>query len=272
MVVAYLIIIIYFNWDIFNEMHLYLSIAGIIIKVQYNYNKTYRFVNKYTIDSKEYISPSLYINLSREKILKSISDNRAFFGDSYIKSQNHSYVPYYTEMNFEANALYIEIAESMPDFSTFLMHGAVVAKDGEAYMFAAPSGVGKTTRAKLWIDKFSDSIIVNGDKPFIKISNGEVLACGTPWCGKEGWNTNIMVPLKAIFFIERSDHDVLLEELSFGKAFPLLIQQTYHPYNNKSLERTLLLLKEMDGKVKFYRFKSTPTIEAIDILHKIVKN
>ena len=55
------------------------------------------------------------------------------------------------------------------------MHGAVVAIDNKAYMFTANSGVGKTTRAKLWLNEYPDSIIVNGDKPLIKITENIII-------------------------------------------------------------------------------------------------
>ena len=37
-------------------------------------------------------------------------------------------------------------------------------------MLVGKSGVGKSTRASIWMDEFKDSFIVNGDKPLIKIS------------------------------------------------------------------------------------------------------
>lgn len=64
------------------------------------------------------------------------------------------------------------------------MHGTVVDHNGQAYMFTAPSGTGKTTHAKLWLDNLPDAFIVNGDKPFIIAGDEQPKACGTPWAGK----------------------------------------------------------------------------------------
>lgn len=166
-----------------------------------------------------------------------------------------------------------QLANDVIFFDTFLMHGSVVAKDGFAYMFTAASGVGKTTRTKLFLDLYPDSIVVNGDKPLIKVTSSEILACGTPWCGKEGWNTNTMVPLRAIFLLERAEEgeESSCEEVSLGKAFPFLLQQTYRPEDPDLMRKTLSLLKSLEGKVKIYKFRSTPTEESVRLAYETAR-
>ena len=163
-----------------------------------------------------------------------------------------------------------KLADAIHHFQAFLMHGSVVALDGQAYMFTAPSGVGKTTRTRLWMQEYPCSVIVNGDKPIIKITDEEVLACGTPWAGKEGWNTNIMVPLRAIFLLERAEEDSI-EEITLGQAFPALLQQIYRPADASAMRMTIKFLQALEGKVKFYRFHSTPTREAVRLAYEAVK-
>ena len=175
---------------------------------------------------------------------------------------------YYGEI--ESTIVQRKIAEAMLAFDTFLMHGSVVALDNQAYMFTAPSGVGKTTRIRLWLHLYPDSIVVNGDKPLIKITDTQVIACGTPWCGKEGWNTNTMIPLKAIFLLERADEgeESSIKEVSLGKAFPFLLQQIYRPDDLCMMRKTLQLLKSLEGKVKIYNFRSTPTAESVQLAYE----
>ncbi len=68
------------------------------------------------------------------------------------------------------------------------------------------SGTGKTTHVKLWCDHFGDRArIVNGDKPILRFSGNELIAYGTPWCGKEGYNINTSTPIQGMCFIERSE-------------------------------------------------------------------
>lgn len=174
-----------------------------------------------------------------------------------------------------AESLFVlrKISEKMLSFNIFLMHGAVVAFDNNAYMFTAPSGVGKTTRIKLWCDLFPESIVVNGDKPLIKIDKTQAIACGTPWCGKEGWNTNTMVSLRAIFLLERVEdgEEDSIEEVPFKKAFPRLLSQVYCPKDPELMKKTIFLLKSLDGKVKFYSFHSSPTRRSVQLAYEIAK-
>ena len=46
---------------------------------------------------------------------------------------------------------------------------------------------------------------MNDDKPFVRISEDGAKIYGTPYCGKEGLNTNISVPLRAVCILERSE-------------------------------------------------------------------
>lgn len=155
--------------------------------------------------------------------------------------------------NLENLAIHRKISEAMLDWDTFLMHGAVVAVDQSAYMFTAVSGTGKSTHIQKWLENAPGAYVVNGDKPLIKITDSEAIACGTPWCGKEKWGTNAMVPLKAIVLMERGENNEI-KEISFGEAFSFLLQQTYRPSDPEKMKKTLTLLSKLNSRVRFYRF------------------
>ena len=160
-----------------------------------------------------------------------------------------------------------KIVEAMIREGFLLMHGAVVAKDGEAYLFTAPSGTGKTTRIRFWMELYPDSIIINGDKPVIYLKGSRLLACGTPWAGKEGWNSNIQVPIRAIYLLERAEQDSV-EEISIAEALMTLIRQTYIEQTpEENLER-IQMLKLMEGKVRFFRYRSTMTAESVRLAYE----
>lgn len=89
------------------------------------------------------------------------------------------------------------------------MHAAVLEYDGRAYAFTTSSGTGKSTHLLLWHRTLGNAVqAVNGDKPLLYASDAEVMACGTPWSGKEGWQRNVCVPLGGLCFISRGEKDV----------------------------------------------------------------
>ena len=159
----------------------------------------------------------------------------------------------WSEAYLETLAVYRKISEAVLDFDTFLMHGSVVAYKDAAYMFTAASGTGKTTHIRKWLDNLKDAYVVNGDKPLIRINAQGAIACGTPWCGKEKLGRNCMVPLKTIVFMERRENNEI-EEIAFEMALPFLLRQTYMPRNADLVKKTLGLLAQLKGKVRFYKF------------------
>ena len=163
----------------------------------------------------------------------------------------------------ETLTVYRKIASAMPVYDTFLMHGSVISTAGQGYMICAPSGVGKTTRTKLWVDGIPDSFIVNGDKPLVRVTAEGVTAFGTPWCGKEGWNANCSVPLRAVYLLERGENEI--SEISFADAFPALLRQTFMPRDPEERRQVLRLLTNLSGKVRIFRFRSRPDMAAVQM-------
>ena len=160
------------------------------------------------------------------------------------------------EGGIKSSNLLKKVSDCLIDYDIFLMHCAAIALGNNAYAFMAPSGTGKTTHVQKWLDNLSDSYIINGDKPFIKIpgDNSQPLVCGSPWAGKEKQYTNSMVGLKSIVYLERAENNCI-HEISFSEAIPLLLQQIYHPDNEEKMRKTIKLLKALNGKVAFYRFE-----------------
>lgn len=153
----------------------------------------------------------------------------------------------------ESIVLLRKIADRMLDFDTILMHGAVVAVDGEAYLFTAPSGTGKTTHISLWLDNLPDAYVVNGDKPLLIVEDTP-LACGTPWCGKERMGTNAIVPLKAIVMMKRAEENAM-RPLSFTEAFPHLLEQSHRPEDAEKMRKTVRLLSSLGKRVALWQFE-----------------
>jgi len=168
---------------------------------------------------------------------------------------------YFENGTLEATATYRKIADLLLDYNTAVFHGAVVAVGKQAYLFAANSGTGKTTHTDLWLKQFENAYIVNGDKPLLKITESGVTVYGSPWAGKEGYQTNIAVPLSAICLLER-DTCNHIKEISFQDAISFLLQQIYRPADKSQLQKVFSFLSQLDGKVKIYKLGCNTQPEA----------
>ena len=153
----------------------------------------------------------------------------------------------------ETLAVYRKLAQLLVQDDILLMHGAVVAVDGQAYLFTAKSGTGKTTHTRLWMRQFGDrAVMVNGDKPLLHITSEGVTVYGTPWDGKEHLSTNTSCPLKALCILTRSETKHI-ERISKKEALPMLCQQSYRPCSPIGAQKTLALVDRLGSSVPLYR-------------------
>lgn len=167
----------------------------------------------------------------------------------------------------ETLAIYRRIAEKLLPYDTLLFHGSVVSVDGQAYLFTAVSGTGKSTHTRLWRQRFGDRcIMVNDDKPLLCITEDRVLACGTPWDGKHRLSNNIMVPLKGLVILERGERNEIAP-ISASEALPMLLQQSHRPSSPAELSHYLCLLDQITKKTGLYRLKCNMDPEAAQVAY-----
>ena len=101
----------------------------------------------------------------------------------------------YPDSYLETLAVYRKIADKMLSYETMLFHGSAIAVDGQAYLFTAKSGTGKSTHTRLWREVFGDrAVMVNDDKPLLKVTDSGVTVFGTPWNGKHRLGKNNSAP------------------------------------------------------------------------------
>lgn len=167
--------------------------------------------------------------------------------------RNEGLPPYtFSEGYLETLAVYRKLAERLLSDDILLFHGSAVAVDGQCYIFTAKSGTGKSTHVRLWRKVLGErAVMVNDDKPLIRIKDGVAMVYGTPWDGKHRLSTNMAVPLKAIAVLQRGERNCIAP-LGVKEAFPLLLQQTYRPEDRLQLLKAMQLLGKMAENVNLY--------------------
>ena len=152
----------------------------------------------------------------------------------------------------ETVCAYRKAANALLDRDVFVMHGSVVAVDAEGYAFLAPSGVGKTTQTRLWQQQFGARLhVINGDKPLIRMEPESFRAYGTPWRGKENLGSNASVPLKAIFFLNRSDTPSAVPA-GHEQVVERLFRQLLLPKEPERMIRLLTMADKLVSTLPFY--------------------
>lgn len=229
-------------------------IAGICVEVTSMYDQVYRLCAPYLANQEQ---PEISVQIDSEDLHKEALLN----GENWPITEGRA-------AYLETMAVYRKIADRLLDRRVVLMHGTLLNCSGSGLLITAPSGVGKTTRARLWVDNAPDTYIVNGDKPLIAIGE-EVIAYGTPWNGKEGIGRNESVPLRAICILKRS-HANQLVRVEAREVLKCLMNQIYLPKDGKLQLKTLALLNDLCGKVPIYRMDCDREVETVRAFYDIL--
>ena len=184
--------------------------------------------------------PDITVSVSEEELrweIEKASDNY-FMGDGYG----------------EGVVTYEKISNALPAYNAFVMHSSVVAVDGQAYCFAAESGKGKSTHTRYWKEVLGERVtVINGDKPIYRFKGTELMAYGTPWCGKEGWQTNTSASLKALCLLEQAEENAIYPV----NAFDMLNEMLRHFYlpggDQVDMPKMMELIDRMIETVPVYR-------------------
>ena len=163
-------------------------------------------------------------------------------------------------------AIHRKLKEKAPFYGAFTYHGSAVAVDGQAYIISALSGTGKSTHTRLWREMLGErAVMVNDDKPMLRVTDEGTYACGSPWNGKHKIGNNIQAPLRAICFLQRSPVN-WIKEIDKRDAYPELLRQLFKPEDPAAMSRVMELLGKMD--VKYYRLGCNMEPEAARVAYE----
>lgn len=161
--------------------------------------------------------------------------------------------------------------EKLLDFDGFMLHSSAVVLDDEAYLFSAVSGTGKSTHTGLWLEYFGERAkILNDDKPAVRLMNGGVYACGTPWSGKVDLSVNECVPLRGICFLERAKENKI-EPISKKEAVSKILEQTVRTGDILVMDKLFSCMERVLENVNIYKMGCNISEEAVEVAYTTMR-
>ena len=239
-----------------------MKLAGVPFRVCALYPETKALCAAYQTDE----PPEFTIEITREALER----ERALVRDCE-KSAGQELQPY-SDAALESGALHRETAERLAHYQTVLVHGSAVGLDGEAYLFVAPSGTGKSTHTRLWREAFGErAAMVNDDKPLLRCTGAGVFACGSPWNGKHDLGSSVILPLKAICFLHRGTEN-RIEPLHGSAAYLALLRATYRSEDAETEKLAIKTLERLYRRLSFYQLYCNMNPEASIVAYRGMSN
>lgn len=212
-----------------------MEIAGFAIGVEPLFETTRHYCRDYLTDRE----PEFHVTVTREDLKQeqTLLDREA--DEEGLKRRK------FPDPFLERSVIQRRTAECLSERQVALMHGSTVAVDGRAYLFTAACGTGKSTHTRLWREVFGDrAVMVNDDKPFLKLTAEGVLAYGSPWTGKHGLGSNVCVPLGGICILHRGKENSI-RRADRGRVLEFLKSQCTPPELTEAIT-ALVPLWEME--------------------------
>lgn len=187
--------------------------------------------------------------------------------EEYYQSRRE-FSPNTTDDIFEYMGTGTQFYKALLSKDGMMLHASAVAVDGDAYLFSAPSGIGKSTHTSQWQALFGSerAVIINDDKPAMRKIDGVYYAFGTPFSGKHDISINKRYPIKGICFISRGESNSI-ERLPIRKALPPLFDQTIRPTETDKMDLLCDRIDDLLNCVPFYHLKCDISVEAAQLAY-----
>lgn len=223
------------------------DIAGLKVRILNEKGRTAKQALPYLAENQdENQHIDITINVDEKRVLNAMQEHPELIQDDW-------------EYMLTGSDFYTELLK----FDGILLHSSCIVVDDKAYAFSADSGTGKSTHTQLWLKHFGDrAYMLNDDKPAIRLIDGKVYACGTPWSGKYDYSTPAVVELAGICFLERSENN-WIRKADTGKAVFNIFSQTIRKLSKKNMDSLFDVLEQIFSKVPLYEFGCNISEEAV---------
>ncbi|MBR4961095.1 MAG: hypothetical protein IKY52_09380 [Clostridia bacterium] len=153
----------------------------------------------------------------------------------------------------------------------FILHASYIVHNGQAILFTAPSGTGKSTQADYWKDERGAEII-NGDRVLVTRRNGQFYANGIYASGTSGICKNHTAPIRAIVLLEQGESNTVNAIPPRMMFLRILCECSYDLNDTVQCAKITELAADMINSVTTlcYRCKKSP--DAVGALERILWN
>ena len=173
---------------------------------------------------------------------------------------------------YEITAVLRDICKKIvSDFDGFFLHCSCLMYKGEAYIFTAKSGTGKSTHTRLWRELLGDEVVmINDDKPIVRMIDDTFYIYGTPWNGKHRISNNIKAPIKAVYYLHQAEENKV-ERCDIISSLSKLLSQTVLPDSKAVMNNLLDMLEKLLSKTPVFDLYCNISFDAVQTVLDSIK-
>lgn len=152
------------------------------------------------------------------------------------------------------------------DGGAMILHSVYYEYQGQAILFTAPSGTGKTTHAELW-ERYVGGRQVNGDRTLIQRSSaGEWYACGFPIHGTSPHCHNEALPIRAIVVLRQARENRVIPLSPMEQIQYLYSETTVNNWREDFVNQVLELTEQLTAAVPVVKLECNMKPDAAFVL------
>ena len=150
------------------------------------------------------------------------------------------------------------------------LHASLVEKDGFGVVFLGPSGMGKSTQAKLW-KKYLDADFLIGDRPGMRKINGKWVGFGMPWDGKDCIFRQTSVPVRALVWLEQAKENHITP-MNTKQAMSVMLKQAMMPeWDDAAMDGAAVLMGAIAQDVPMFHLRCLPDEAAARLTYETIR-
>ena len=211
--------------------------------------------------------------------------NRRFFCDEGVRTEPYAMVEYgadrqvrvllradFAETGRKSHVLLnlLGLEQLLLELDALLLHASFVRFQGRGILFSGPSGIGKSTQARLW-ETYRGAEILNGDRAAIRFADGQWRSYGFPLAGSSRIFRNESAPIEAIVVLRQAPSN-RIRPMSPAEAIRALLPEfSIHRWDREFLDRVLDLGTALLTAVPVYLLECTPEEAAVELLQKTIE-
>ncbi len=149
-------------------------------------------------------------------------------------------------------------------YERMILHSSCIDDEGHGILFLGPSGIGKSTQARLW-KEVQGANIVNGDRAAVHKKNVWT-AWGIPYAGTSRIYKNKKVPIDAIIILKQAKTNEIEKVTAAQAIVSIYPEVSLHHWERQFVEKQMKMLQELTRDVPIYRYQCLPDESAVHFL------